>query len=486
VPREVSAVTRKYRLTDGAVKACRAEPREYEVHDTLADGLRLRVGRGGTKSWSVFYHRDGRNRRLGLGKYPVVSLTQARAKAGEALGKIKGPERGDPAREVALQRSAPLFGELADLFLRSQHFETRAVTTKKELRRIVEVELRPQWGSRRLSSIERHEIQRWGDLFASEGRGYMANRCREYMQLVWHWGLSRADLTVPPSPFYKLPKPFLGEVPRDRVLSHAEIRAVFEAIQREPRITAAWWAMLFLTAARDRSEVLRLEKREIDRDRKVLIIPREKTKGKRALVLPLSPWALEVLDAVLPLSRDLSWVFPGPRGDRPMTSTRRAAARLQERAGIEFQLRDIRRTVASGMTEIGIDPETVDRVLNHAIPSESRVTKVYQTSLMWAKLNEKRSALERWAEHLDQVILKGRGREIVRQAISTARNSEGWNSWASMGRLPKPLKPRETWSQRKARLESEGRDLVAEHRMRQAALRRSRRPRETGRPRGSI
>src|SRR5260370_41728245 len=81
----------------------------------------------------------------------------------------------------------------------------------------------------------------------------------------------------------------------------------------------------------------------------------------------------------------------------------------------------------------------------------------------------------------DQVILKGRGREIVRRAISTARNSEGWNSWASMGRLPKPLKPRETWNQRKARLESEGRDLVAEHRMRQAALRRSRRARDAGR-----
>jgi hypothetical protein len=77
------------------------------------------------------------------------------------------------------------------------------------------------------------------------------------------------------------------------------------------------------------------------------------------------------------------------------------------------------------MTEIGIDPETVDRVLNHAIPSESRVTKVYQTNLMWAKLNEERNALERWAEHLDQVILKGRGREIARQAISTRAHLRG-------------------------------------------------------------
>jgi hypothetical protein len=78
----------------------------------------------------------------------------------------------------------------------------------------------------------------------------MANRCREYMQLIWHWGLGRADLLVPPSPFYKLQKPFLGEALRERVLSHEETRRVFEAIIREPRITVAWWVMLFLTAAR--------------------------------------------------------------------------------------------------------------------------------------------------------------------------------------------------------------------------------------------
>lgn len=120
------------------------------------------------------------------------------------------------------------------------------------------------------------------------------------MHLIWHWGLGRTELVVPSSPLYKLPKPFLGETPRDRVLSHEEIRKVFAAIEHEPRITAAWWVMLFLTAARDESEVMRMEKVEVDRDRKVWVIPREKTKGKRALVLPLSAWALEVLDAVAP------------------------------------------------------------------------------------------------------------------------------------------------------------------------------------------
>ena len=325
-------------------------------------------------------------------------------------------------------------------------------------------------GTRKLSSIERLEIQTWGDRLVSEGRRYMANRCREYMQLVWHWGLGRADLTIPPSPFYKLPKPFLQETPRERVLSPEEIRIVFDAIRDEPRLTAAWWILLFLTGARDKSEVLRMEKREIDRDRKIWIVPREKTKAHRTLVLPLSPWAIEVLDEVTPLSGESAYVFPSPKGDRPMRSMRRAAA-PSGTLGIDFELRDIRRTVASGMTEIGGDPEIVDRVLNHAIPSESRVTKVYQPNLMWAKLQEKRDGLEKWTRHLDEGILKGRGREIAHDAISRPPSYEGWNVWAGVGR---PSASQETWSERKARLATQGRDLAAEHRKRQAALRHKR------------
>ena len=125
------------------------------------------------------------------------------------------------------------------------------------------------------------------------------------------------------------------------------------------------------------------------------------------------------------------------------------------------------------MTEIEIDPEIVDRVLNHAIPSESRVTKTYQTRLLWAKLREKREALEKWAEHLDQVILKGHGREIALRAITTRRTYEGWTRWSSVGR---GQRRQETWAERKARLAAEGRNLIAEHRQRQAATRTEARP----------
>jgi hypothetical protein len=120
------------------------KPKDYEVHYTLRDGLRLRVNPGGAKSWTL--HRHGRNRRRGLGRYP----------------------RADPAQESVVQRSAPPFGELAALVLESQHFATRTQKTQEELSRVVEVDLLPEWQSWRLSTIDRQEIQRWGDRIVSE------------------------------------------------------------------------------------------------------------------------------------------------------------------------------------------------------------------------------------------------------------------------------------------------------------------------------
>jgi hypothetical protein len=88
---------------------------------------------------------------------------------------------------------------------------------------------------------------------------------------------------------------------------------------------------------------------------------------------------------------------------------------------------------------------------------------------MWAKLQEKREALEMWARHLDHVVLKGQGKVIAAAAIRTQRSYEGWTAWSGVGRA---AKRQETWAERRARLEAEGRDLVAEHRKRQARRRK--------------
>ena len=56
---------------------------EKGIH-TDGDGLRLRVGENKNKSWILRYRFSGQTREMGLGKYPIVSLKDARKKTQEA------------------------------------------------------------------------------------------------------------------------------------------------------------------------------------------------------------------------------------------------------------------------------------------------------------------------------------------------------------------------------------------------------------------
>jgi integrase len=62
-----------------------------------------------------------------------------------------------------------------------------------------------------------------------------------------------------------------------------------------------------------------------------------------------------------------------------------------------FTLHDLRRTAATGMAAIGIAHHVVDRILNHAEGKISGIAAIYNRH---AYLNERKTALERWAGHV--------------------------------------------------------------------------------------
>jgi integrase len=69
-----------------------------------------------------------------------------------------------------------------------------------------------------------------------------------------------------------------------------------------------------------------------------------------------------------------------------------------------WRIHDVRRTVASGMARIGVDPHVIEKVLNHKSGIISGVAAVYNR---YAYEKEKRSALNRWAEHVADVSADG-------------------------------------------------------------------------------
>jgi hypothetical protein len=113
-----------------------------------------------------------------------------------------------------------------------------------------------------------------------------------------------------------------------------------------------------------------------------------------------------------------------PRETLPWLKNRAAARRgggtaegafdrqvIRGRYGVDFQIRDIRRTVATRMAEdLGISPFIIAKVMDHKLPGEAEMGEVYNR---YDYMPEKRRALTRWCDHLDNIRADRRTRKVV-------------------------------------------------------------------------
>jgi integrase len=148
---------------------------------------------------------------------------------------------------------------------------------------------------------------------------------------------------------------------------------------------------------------------EIDMDNGLLRLPPERTKNGRAHTLPLPQMALDII-ATIPQMIGRDCLF-GERSDLGFTqwgAKRDLDARLGDQVR-PWTLHDCRRSVATGMANIGIQPHVIEAVLNHISGHKAGVAGVYNRS-NYAK--EMKAALALWADHV-RTIVEGGERKVL-------------------------------------------------------------------------
>jgi integrase len=153
------------------------------------------------------------------------------------------------------------------------------------------------------------------------------------------------------------------EIPRDRTLSSDELASLWRAINNLPALPRAYFRVLLLTGAR-RNEVGRMEWSEVDLDAALWRLPAERNKSARLFEIPLSEPVVET-PRMLPRLGPLVFTL---NGKQPIT-LHPWIERVRRDAGlINVRLHDLRRTIRTGLAELGISFEIGERVLNHAMP----------------------------------------------------------------------------------------------------------------------
>jgi integrase len=360
-----------------------------EYFDADTKGLCLRISHEGLRTWTLFYRTGAIQKRLTLGRYPAVSLADARDLArGAQLAVAKG---GDPSADKKAARSVTTFADLANVYL--TQYAKRTKRTWKDDERTINAELLPRWKSRPAAAVTRKDVREALNAMVERGAPIMANRVRALVSKMYNWAIQN-DI-VDANPVVGVAKPG-REQSRERVLTEDEIRRFWEACDTQnPRIAA--WCRLRLTTAQRGGELLKMRWQDLEGP--WWTIPGEFVKngqGHRAYLNETSRAAL----GTVPKTEDSEWVFPGAfMGDVPHVSRRIAK---EGRAGIpDFRGHDLRRTAASYMTSAGVPRLVVKRILNHS--EKDDITGVYDR---YSYDREKKKALDQWERRLQAILTK--------------------------------------------------------------------------------
>lgn len=420
------------RLTDKRLEKLVA-PRggRLEIADALVRELRVRVGKTGKKSWSMLYrvaHADGsrgKMKRMNLGVYPTVSLSDARDKAREAL---EAADKGiDPAIvrakeidqrqtrtfEVVLERWVELHVKMTTrdgqrAKAREEAAREEAERTGKKPRevgrcpaeRLLTDLVAPRWSGRLLESIRRPEVVALLDDLVVEKGVPVTREVRKHLVGMFSWAVNRGVVDV--SPLAGLKRPDLEYTKRKRKLSMDELRRVWEAAGEMGYPFGPWVRLLILTGQR-KGEIAKLNRHWFDPDRKRLFeIPAEVYKTKIDHVVPLSAPAWKIVED-LPRWNEGDFLLSGSSGRAPISGFSRAekrlyakVAKLTKKAGAPpmapWTMHDIRRSVRTHMARIGVPTEIAQRVLGHMSGGMDGTYNQHDY------LPEKRAALEKWGK----------------------------------------------------------------------------------------
>lgn len=371
-----------------------------DFQDEIVRGLALRVSPNGVKAWNVRYNRDadGSKQRVTLGRFPAITLDRARARALKLMAAVH--EGSDPAGDRQAKRNAMTFMDLGELYI--EKYAKRNKKTWAEDERILKREVYPSVGRLKAHAVKRRDLLDIIEAKAEAGYGAQSRQVLAVIRKLCNWAVDSDYLEI--SPALGL-RPRAKATRRDRVLSPAEIRTIWNALPDAPLSDEARdiFRLLFLTGQRA-GEVCGMIESEVDLDAAMWTLPASRTKNSTTHNVPLAPDALDIARKWIGQSSPDEADSPlFSRIGVPIESNAISkAARLKlQITGEHWTPHDIRRTVATGMAEIGIQPHIVEACLNHISGFRAGVAGTYNRALYD---REKRNALDRWAAHLRAVI----------------------------------------------------------------------------------
>lgn len=340
--------------------------RDY-YYDERERGLVMAVMPSGTRTFYLYKRVDGRPERILLGRFPDISVENARKLATAAKGEIATGK--NPQKEKRAIRDEMTFGALFIEYLEkySKVHKRSWAYDEREVNKFLS-----RWFKRKISSIEKSEVERLHARIGKDNGLYQANRLLERIRSIFNkaidWGW---DGTNPATGIKKF-----KEQSRDRFLQPDELPRFFEALAKEPNEAARDFFMISLLTGARKSNTLAMRWKDINFAAATWRI--DLTKNGEGQTIQLPKQAMEIL-VERKLHSASPWVFPGTGAAGHLADPKKAWTRILKEAGIEnLRIHDLRRTLGSYQAATGANGYIIGKSLGH---------RSQQSTAIYARLN---------------------------------------------------------------------------------------------------
>ena len=343
-------------------------------YDTNVVGLSLRVTGTGIKSFVVRKFMNNKAVRTTLGRYPAMTITQARVAARAALNTISSGVNPNHQKTAQRIKSITLQEVMQD-YLSSRKHALKPKTIKDY--QIIFNSYLLEWANKELVNITRSMVVKKHTTIGDKSI-YRANATMRLLRALFNFAMSEYEDSndvpiITHNPVQKIKRNWFIESVRTNIIEPNDLNDWFEAVNNLPNDKANtthkntsetvkdYLVLLLFTGLRP-SEGINLTWDNIDFKNKLLHI--EDTKNREDHTLPLTSHIIDLLKARKAISQG-DYVFPGYDPQKALVSPNRQVKKVINDSGVQFLLHDLRRTFATYADSLGIQHNTIKRLMNH-------------------------------------------------------------------------------------------------------------------------
>lgn len=348
--------------------------------DDAIPGFGVRVSQGGSKTFVLTVGSE--RRRITIGRYPIVSLAQARNRAKTILAR----------RQLGLDKPlSPRFEDVREEFLANREGKVRSSSYRKDVHRL---KVFDSLAKKRIADITPDDVQ---GLLDSTRAPSTRHEALIRFALLMRFAIKRRYVAHWPLDILEAP---YERIARERVLTPRELRTVLS--------TAEVWRLgghhfgaiveLLIYTGQRRHQIGGLDRSMVDFENETIIWPAELMKVGRKHMIPMGA----AVRALLGPRRVNALYFPNKYGD-PFTFASCYDRAFRADCGFDdWVLHDLRRTMATYWQEMGIEIATTEKMLSHSAITGGLVG-VYQRSSF---LSQMRNAVQKWEGYLQALLSK--------------------------------------------------------------------------------